>query len=148
MGLHAGSSTGIGLSYRYWPGKLGIQATFIPYKTDSSWKDLMDVRQFYKSYNLHARDETFISIGLTGLLSLKQYDQFKLFTYFGNHLLFLNEITYYNTGIGLGFAINAPVGFNFMVGYGLYDMKNPSNTIFRQAGMKAVPPKTICIISV
>ena len=130
LGLHAGSSTGIGLSYRYWPGKLGIQATFIPLKTDDSWKDLMGIQQFYRNIVPQiqfARNTTFISIGLTGLLTLKPYDHFNLFSYLGNHLLFLDENTYYNTGIGLGFAIDKPVSFNFMVGYGLYDILNGIN---------------------
>jgi hypothetical protein len=51
VGLTAGWTTGVGLSYRYWPGKLGVQAALLPvYNSNDN-----------EGYN-------FLSLGLTGLI--------------------------------------------------------------------------------
>jgi hypothetical protein len=108
IGAHAGFTTGMGISYRYWPGKLGIQTTFIPIKTDT-------VKLF--------------SIGLTGLLSLSEKTLFRTFLYLGNHLVIRNGHQEYNIGFGPGFSVGSMVRFNFMIGYGFYDITDTFNML-------------------
>jgi hypothetical protein len=119
FGIHAGAVTGLGLSYRHWFDKAGIQITALPVKTDY---------------------ETFISAGLTGLYAFHNSKYMMVFGYLGNHLFIgeeskdvynpynrINETVYedrlyYNIGFGPGFAFGKTVRFNLMVGYGFYDI--------------------------
>ncbi len=107
VGIHAGFTSGIGISYRYWPDKLGMQITFIPIKSD---------------------EKTFVSLGVTGLLTLKEKKYFKPFLYLGNHYVYTREDQEYNIGIGPGFSVGSIVRFNFMMGYGFYDVLETFNT--------------------
>ena len=124
LGLHAGSTTGIGLSYRYWPGKLGIQATLLPYKNNSDRNENTERQDFYQIAGIDIPRGQFVSIGLSGLLKIRQFNKSIMFTYLGNHFLLLRNKTSYSAGAGIGFAIDAPVSFNFMLGYGAYDITN------------------------
>jgi hypothetical protein len=123
FGIHAGTTTAVGLSYRYWPNKLGLQLTLLPVKTT---------------------DETFISAGITGLYSFYDSRLIRFFGYFGNNLTVNNyknynyqynpiigiyESTYtfkhnrkYNIGFGPGFGFGTRVRVNIMAGYGFYDI--------------------------
>ena len=124
FGIHVGATTGIGLSYRYWPAKIGLQLTLVPIKTDNfMW----------------------ISAGITGLYSFYDSKYIRFFGYLGNHLIIYNyEVTTYdyltgksiertsenntyNIGIGPGFGFGKIVRFNFMVGYGFYDISDKLN---------------------
>lgn len=101
IGVHTGYTTGIGLSYRYWPKKIGVQATLLPAKRN---------------------DQYFYSMALTGYYTLKQKKYIQTYLYLGNHLV-INQIDdEYNIGFGYGFALGTVVTFNFMAGYGLYDV--------------------------
>jgi hypothetical protein len=51
IGLSFGFTNGVGISYRYWPGILGIQATILPVKTDKDWTDIMGVKDFFTNNN-------------------------------------------------------------------------------------------------
>jgi len=124
LGLHAGTTTGVGLSYRYWPGKLGIQVTLLPYKNDGDWNDNVDEHIINRFAGLEIPRGQFVSIGFTGLLRIKQFGRSAMLGYFGNHLLMLENNNSYSTGIGIGFAYEAPVSFNLMLGYGAYDITN------------------------
>lgn len=108
VGAHAGFTTGLGISYRYWPSKFGIQATFIPIKTDSV---------------------KFTSLGLTGLFALSEKKNFKTFLYLGNHLVTRNGHQEYNIGFGPGFSVGSAVRFNFMIGYGFFDVTDTFNML-------------------
>jgi hypothetical protein len=108
IGAHAGFTTGVGISYRYWPGRLGIQTTFIPVKTDTV---------------------TFISFGLTGLCTLSEQKNFKAFLFLGNHLITRNSKQEYNIGFGPGFSVGSAVRFNLMIGYGFFDVTNSFNML-------------------
>ncbi|MFD1550885.1 hypothetical protein DNU06_05215 [Putridiphycobacter roseus] len=119
FGLHAGFTTGLGLSYRYWPKKIGVQLTAAP--------------QFSKNYfNIYS--------GLTGLLSIKKNATSEFFTYLGaslnstkdDYYVYENG-TYYqnlkvdnklNIGLGIGFRVTFLKVFdvNFQGGYGVYDI--------------------------
>jgi len=119
IGLHAGLTTGIGISYRYWPTKLGIQLTSIP---------------------IISNKRTFVSAGITALYTLNDGQKVDLYGYFGNHILYskttksigitqpgqpttiIKESTNYNVGVGFGFKIdiNQDLNFNLQAGYGVY----------------------------
>ena len=111
FGIHAGFSTGLGLSYRHWFDNNGVQLTFLPVLAD---------------------DLTFISGGLTLMHSFKESKYFRFYGYFGNHFIYNTDAEneqQYNLGIGPGFSFGTTVRFNLMVGYGLYDVFNRLNML-------------------
>lgn len=129
LGLNAGFTTGLGLSFRHWSNKYGVQITAIPIKTD---------------------DVQFISAGLTGLYSIRNENYYRHFLYFGNHLLLNQTKTYYdyntgasyeeaettyNAGFGYGFEVGRKVRFNLMVGYAGYDLLNSDFKLLPTAEM-------------
>ena len=122
FGIHAGATTGIGFSYRYWPTKIGIQATALPVKTEA---------------------ETYINLGVTGLYRVYHSFNMRIFWYLGNNVLISNtdspdnvffninssgqpstkkRTTKYNVGFGPGVEFGTRVRFNIMAGYGFYDV--------------------------
>jgi hypothetical protein len=118
FGFHAGATTGIGLSYRFWPGKNGVQITALPIKTN---------------------DYVFINLGLTGLHTFYDSNYFRFFGYLGSSFS-IDDDDYYsdsdnysdrtkklNVGIGPGFAFGSRVRFNVMAGYGFYDVLGKFN---------------------
>jgi len=74
IGMAAGWSTGYGISYRYWPGKFGIQLTTTPY--------------FEKEYST-------ASFGVTGLMSLSEIPWMRVYLYLGNHYMYYRQLDYY-----------------------------------------------------
>ncbi len=126
IGVHAGSTTGIGLSYRFWPGKFGFQLTALPIKQD---------------------DELWVSGGLTFLYKFYDAKYVRVFGYLGNHYQYDNSKVYeynyhtgtsylvkdenskYNIGIGPGFEFGSTVRFNIMLGYGAYDILGEFNLL-------------------
>jgi hypothetical protein len=124
LGMHAGTTTGVGLSYRYWPGRIGFQVTLLPYKNNAERKDNAETTGFGPFSDIELPRGQFISLGLTGLTDIKQFGRSSMFAYWGNHLLLLDDHSVYSTGIGIGFTYEAPVSFNLMAGYGAYDITN------------------------
>jgi hypothetical protein len=123
FGINAGFTTGVGFSYRFWPGKLGIQATIMPIKISSEWTDIMNVQGLYPSDPGNPEgDFKMTSVGFTALVALHQGEKGRFFSYFGSHYIITNKKEQYNLGVGLGFAIESRVSFNFMIGYGAYDI--------------------------
>jgi hypothetical protein len=124
IGLHAGATTGLGLSYRRWIGKVGIQLTGLPIKTDNF---------------------TFISGGATLLYNFYDAQYVRVFGYLGGHYYMDKhtdekynpstgdfddhpyEDSFYNFGFGPGFAFGSVVRFNLMIGYGFYDVTDAFN---------------------
>jgi hypothetical protein len=139
LGLALGTTSGYGIGYRVWAGKLGGQIVGAPFKTT-------DVEQY--------------NVGLTLLYSLVKTDIYRFFLYQSNQ--YRSSKTYYAAtsyydgttqinyiyaqptlksrywahGIGMGFEIYRPVekanpfGITFMTGLGSY--KN-----FTQANLTA-----------
>ncbi len=112
LGMHAGFTTGIGLSFRHWSGKYGFQLTTIPLKADNF---------------------QFISAGVTGLYSLTNKKYTRFYLYLGNHLMINSRFydyysnstitkTRYNAGFGIGFEVGRKVRFTVMAGYGAYNL--------------------------
>lgn len=120
IGFHAGGTTGIGLSYRYWPGKAGLQITALPIKTS---------------------EDIFINVGITGLHTFYDSRLLRFFGYLGSSIV-INDYDYdpytddyevterntkLNVGFGPGFAFGSHVRFNLMAGYGFYDLLGEFN---------------------
>ena len=119
IGMHAGATTGIGLSYRHWFGKFGFQLTGLPIKTENF---------------------TFISGGASLLYTFYDAQYVRVFGYLGGHYYqdrhdedsynimtgdydsHKYEDSFYNFGFGPGFAFGSVVRFNLMFGYGFYDI--------------------------
>lgn len=119
IGIHAGATTGVGLSYRHWIGKFGFQLTGLPIKTENF---------------------TFISGGATLLYNFYDNKYVRVFGYLGGHYYqdrhdeetynissgdydtHKYEDSFYNFGFGPGFAFGSTVRFNLMFGYGFYDV--------------------------
>lgn len=135
IGIHAGATTGLGMSYRRWFGKAGIQLTGLPIKTDNT--------EVY-------------SLSLTALYTFYDAKYIRIFGYLGNHYFidredgdeqiwkklhignndrsydYYNDESHYdhssyNIGFGPGFAFGNIVRFNLMIGYGLYDVLDSFN---------------------
>ena len=120
FGFHAGFTTGVGFSFRYWPNKFGLQFTMLPAK---------------------AQGETYLNLGLTGLYSFYDSRLIRFFGYLGNNYVIDNypstyydyqtfktinngtaKTSKYNIGFGPGFGFGSKVRFNVMAGYGFYDI--------------------------
>lgn len=130
FGFQAGFTTGVGLSYRYWPGKFGVQITALPVKSS---------------------DVTFVSLGLTGMYSIYNSRHTRFFLYLANSYninKYVEETDYYNyntgyyeyreehvnnnaynIGFGPGFGFGTRVRFNIMAGYGFYDVFGEFNML-------------------
>ena len=128
LGFGAGATTGLGLSYRYFPKKYGFQLNVAPY---------------YRDYG----KEAFISAGVTILCNLAENKTNALYAYFGNHFYYSsipNGVDYVrdpltgqyvysepesvkteriNSGLGFGFEFNTTkkVTLNLMAGYAQYN---------------------------
>lgn len=103
FGIHAGATTGMGLSYRRWMGRFGAQVTALPIKTENV---------------------TFVSTGLTLMYTIREFKYVRSFIYLGNHLMNTDGDLKHNIGIGPGFSFGKYVGFNLMSGYGFYDISD------------------------
>jgi|GEM_PF-817417 len=124
LGLNAGFCTGIGPTYKYWPGKFGVQLSLLPIKVSKEWKDILHVQDIVRMYVPYDTISKFVSAGLTGIMTLKQYKSYKLISYLGNHLIMVKDYESYNIGGGVGISFDKLVSFNLMLGYGAYDVLN------------------------
>lgn len=127
LGFGAGVSTGYGLSYRYFGGKLGVQVNFSPYKDET---------------------KVIMSSGVTFLFRLVELEKLSFYAYQANHfyyekesytyteydyeysngttittankVTYLNEQKYFNNGAGIGleFTPSKRISLNVMGGYG------------------------------
>lgn len=134
VGLHAGSTTGLGFSYRYWPKKWGVQVTGIPV--------------FGQGYS-------FTSMGLSGLYMFNENKIVDFYGYLGNHLVLTtdkysyidqngnpvtqkNNQTTYNAGLGFGlkFKFLEVLDFNIQTGYSVLDITDqPFSMIAGEVGL-------------
>ena len=121
FGVSAGMTTGLGLTYIYFPCRFGIQVSALPIKT---------------------QDLTFYSGAITGYYTLEERRYFNTYLYLGNHLVYRyekygyqpnypfsvpSEDTEYNVGFGVGFITGKKIAFRFMAGYAVYDVTNTVN---------------------
>ena len=122
LGLNFGGVTGIGPSYRYWPGKVGIQITLLPIKISDDWQDPLHIKDFYQTFFPFVENQKFISAGLGGMLTVKEKPKYRLVTYLGNHLVINDHKQIYNLGGGFGITFDYRVGFSLLLGYAGYDI--------------------------
>jgi len=134
FGIHAGTTTAYGLSYRYWPKRFGIEFTTLP-----TFKKINPLDK--KMINSK------ISTGLSVLFKIKESKVVDLFTYVGGFSLFeKHHESYYiqdthtteylkkekldiNIGLGLGarFKFLEVLDFNLQLGYGIYKINQANN---------------------
>jgi hypothetical protein len=128
FGLNAGFTTGLGFSYRYWPGTLGFQLTALPIRTSPMWHDLLGVKGYFPFYSamVEQNGETqkiqTISLAATILYKLKEKEHVYIFAYEGNHLFMTEEKNIWNTGGGLGISFKTKVSVSLMCGYQAMDI--------------------------
>jgi len=118
IGMHAGSTTGYGVSYRYWPGIYGVQLTLFPYISSENSR---------------------LSLGVSGLMKVHQMEKIDVFLYLGNSFRYFRDKNYYdynqyytdtylNWSIGFGGGLNIRIAkvlrLNVMMGLGNYDVLN------------------------
>lgn len=135
FGINAGFTTGIGFAYKYFPDKFGIQVVFSGLRTDTSWKDIMNVQEIVGNFipyntisdNLNSISQNYASVGLTGFMRLSDRKKVKLFSYISNHLLIYNNDKLYNIGGGVGLSFKTKISFSIMVGYQMYDALRRQN---------------------
>ncbi len=118
VGIHAGFTTGTGLSYRYWFGRAGVQVTALPIKTDSF---------------------TLMSGGISFLYTFREMEYMRFYGYVGNHfwkhsketeengVTVKHDDSKYNIGFGPALAIGKTLRFNVMAGYGVYDVSGETS---------------------
>ncbi len=120
FGLHAGFTTGLGFSYRFFPKKLGFQLTAAPF------------------FNTRTQ-RNFLSLGGSILYKFIETRKTDFFGYLGNHYISItNNDPIYNMGIGTGLNLYASrfFYFSFQVGYGVYNINNlPSSNLTGEFGM-------------
>lgn len=128
FGLDAGFTSGLGFSYRFFPGKFGFQLNCLP---------------LYKDYGKNI----WCSTGLSLLYRLGSYKKVNFNLYLGNHLIYKvetiseyhesegssrdywyedkREETYtLNTGIGINMELNPNDRFVWNFAFGLAQMNN------------------------
>lgn len=120
IGIAAGFVTGYGLSYRYWPKKMGVQLTAFPFVSS---------------------EESHISAGITGLMELDAKEWYRFFAYIGGNVNIESyDYYYYDTypygsqtteriketrytagfGPGIEFTPGGRIGLNIMTGFQFY----------------------------
>ena len=92
LGMHAESTAGYGVSYRYWPDKLGLQVTLFPYISS---------------------DNSFLSLGISGLIKVHELKKLDVFLYLDNHFRYSQDKNYYDYD-----QYEMDNNFNWSIGFG------------------------------
>jgi len=124
IGVSSGITTGFGLSYRYWPSKLGLQITTLP--------------------TLVKNSGSFTSFGASALYMINDTEKIDLYGYLGNSIFLVvdnydSELAYkltYNAGLGFGlkFDVFDQLNINIQLGYGGIDIGSDTGTLFSIVG--------------
>ena len=111
LGFHIGSTTGLGISYRYWHNRIGAQVTTMPFIS----KD----------------NGNFYSLGLSFLYVLKDNKKADLIGYIGNHFLSIDTKLNYNLGLGIGLKVDffEVLDFSLQAGYGIYNLQDSPSSL-------------------
>ena len=114
LGLSAGLSTGLGLSYRYWPKRIGVQVAGIP---------------------VFSRNRFFSSSGVSVLAKIRDFNNIRLFGYLGSNLMYEKNTSDWTGGVyesytffsalGAGFRFNFLDAFNLNIQTGYAIMNRP-----------------------
>jgi hypothetical protein len=120
VGTSAGMTTGFGLSYRYWPSKLGFQLTALP--------------------TIIQDNGSLTSFGASALYSINDGGKIDLYGYFGNSIIYskgsFSSDIIYNSGIGFGLKLDIfdDLNINTQFGYGGIDLTNKNQARFTFIG--------------
>lgn len=126
LGIQGCMTTGGGLSYKYFPNKIGVQITLF-HVVDRS-------------------DFGFTIMGANGLFKIKENDNYTIYNYTGGGLLskssYQNKLQGYTreniytvgTGIGFNFSIGKKYEYSFQTGI-LTLFKNTIYGVYPSAGM-------------
>lgn len=103
VGFHAGTTTGVGFSYKFQPNKFGLQVVGMP---------IFD-----------GEGNVLSSFGLSGLYRISELRRADIIGYLGNHLFIGRTDIGYHLGVGGGFDWHVWPGvldLNIQAGYGVY----------------------------
>ncbi len=124
VGFQAGTTTGVGFSYKYQPSKFGFQLVSMPI--------------FDGDGNVLA------SFGLSGLYRFSELRRADLFGYLGNHIFLGRTDWGYHLGIGAGVDWHVWPGVldvNFQAGYGIYYLNDrPFSLLTGEIGLHYLLP--------
>ena len=114
LGVSVGLSTGLGISYRYWPKRVGVQVTGIP---------------------VFSRNRFFSSSGVSVLAKIRDFNNIRLFGYLGTNLFYsrsksvwtgdINESYTFYSALGVGFRFNFLDAFDLNIQTGYAIMNRP-----------------------
>ena len=103
VGFQAGTTTGVGFSYKFQPNKFGLQLVSMP---------IFD-----------GEGNVLASFGLSGLYRFLELNRADIFGYIGNHLFIGRTDVGYHVGLGAGLDWHVWPGvldLSFQSGYGVY----------------------------
>jgi hypothetical protein len=124
FGIHAGATTGLGLSYRHWFDRAGFQLTALPVKAEDVTLYSAGVSLLYTFYeSKYSRFYGYVG----NHYWYNQYDEYVYgYDNNGNYTESVKKVTdeFYNLGVGPAFAFGKVVRVNIMVGYAIYDVFN------------------------
>jgi hypothetical protein len=122
LGVHAGVSTGIGLSYKFIHKKFGIQLTGIPIFDDENVWTSAGGALSYRIQTSEINKEplsVLLYCGIHHLYSKQNGDSFEIYS--GDLLASPTTKSHFNTAVGFGLEYTTEDTFmiNIMAGYGL-----------------------------
>ncbi len=137
LGLAAGLTTGSGLSYRYWPGDFGFQATFLP-NTAAGEPYVNSGITFF--YQISRTQTTRFYLYASSRHLFKKYDE-DYYDYGSDWYTERNGDSYeYSLSIGAGPGIEIflfeDIGINLMTGYAVHNINR--DTVFTMTVESAV----------
>lgn len=122
VGFHAGTTTGVGFSYKYQPSKFGLQVVGMP---------IFD-----------GEGNILTSFGLSGLYRISELRRADIIGFLGNHLFIGRTDIGYHLGIGAGIDLHLWPGvldLNVQAGYGLYYLnEQPLSLLTGEIGLHYV----------
>ena len=132
LGFNAGSSTGLGLSYKYVKNKFGIQITGIPTVRDQDIWTSSGLALTYRIIKNQAKDNKFTFLLYAGshyIYNKKEYGDYYYYDDVGTVYSQQDQHTI-NSALGIGFEYLKGRNFTFslMSGYGIKVRKGAQNT--------------------
>lgn len=129
IGLGAGFTSGLGLTYRYMPSDIGVQLVAGGYKSENESLGSGGITFLYR---LLATEKANFFTYYSNSVWYRQYSSYNYYSSYDPALGYYRsyyqdkEKTTWNTGLGLGLEILAgnKVGFSFMLGWAGYDTFN------------------------
>lgn len=127
IGIFASSGSGSGLSYRYWPNKLGVQVTTLPIFNRNGGHDINIGANLLYTIQRHKFIDLYAFLGnefINSRIKYSMYDEF------GNLTQIDETYNRYNASLGLGLKINflEVLDISTQAGYGVFNINNSPYT--------------------